>query len=615
MRSEAIKLAGYLFLSLPTGAAYGMLSSSRLHPDAWPYMIFSKFLKVSRTDCPEDFVERSAADYAKLVGRGLSNADLLEKYGDRFGHLPDDQLVHLRRAYDRWQRWRQTKNELENTRARNRSVELPRDAVFATHTVDELNAMYRAARTLPRDSYSNDNAWAEALRSTLNLWRACVGIARKQSSVRCTVKHPEAAAKHYEAYANSSHVLTNMPAHRWLAMRRGQREGVLELHYEHPISAMEEQVALVRKQFGDRLESRENHSILEELVLNDLDAALSNATDERAAEQAIDTACGSLRGLLSIAGIPGDRIGSVYLSNAAGPIAFVVVNRDGALAQERLLRPKPGSNPEIWWKTNGLSKGLELLREFGVETAVVPTSASSSSLLNACCDALRESEIEVIHMRTAALAEARQPLTTPPNNFDAPVASAVVLARRAFDPLTAWSSVDPLSIGVAEYQHDLNDLALRSALSEVIAIAKWRRKSSGKVNSTRTTATHIGGRSALANPIVKSLNDLRAGMPVKGVVTNISHFGAFVNFGIPQEGLVHISELSDSFVSDPNEVVRIGQQVNARVLSVDSSRGRIALSMKTGSAVQGKRPKNRDNQPRPGQKTQALKNLESLFKK
>ena len=82
------------------------------------------------------------------------------------------------------------------------------------------------------------------------------------------------------------------------------------------------------------------------------------------------------------------------------------------------------------------------------------------------------------------------------------------------------------------------------------------------------------------DPTVKSLDDLREGMVLPGIITNITNFGCFVDIGIKENGLVHISELADRFVSDPSEVVSIHQQVRVRVLSIDRERRRVQLSMK-----------------------------------
>jgi len=80
---------------------------------------------------------------------------------------------------------------------------------------------------------------------------------------------------------------------------------------------------------------------------------------------------------------------------------------------------------------------------------------------------------------------------------------------------------------------------------------------------------------------VNNIKDLRIGMTLPGIVTNITNFGAFVDIGVHQDGLVHVSQLADKFVKDPNEVVKVSQKVMVRVTEVDEARKRIALSMKS----------------------------------
>ena len=93
---------------------------------------------------------------------------------------------------------------------------------------------------------------------------------------------------------------------------------------------------------------------------------------------------------------------------------------------------------------------------------------------------------------------------------------------------------------------------------------------------------------------VTDVKHLSAGMVLEGVVTNIVAFGAFVDIGVHQDGLVHVSQLADRFVKDPNEVVQVGQRVSVTVQSVDLARNRIALTMKTGE-----RPAASGGAPRP----------------
>ncbi len=110
---------------------------------------------------------------------------------------------------------------------------------------------------------------------------------------------------------------------------------------------------------------------------------------------------------------------------------------------------------------------------------------------------------------------------------------------------------------------------------------------------------------------VMEVKDLKEGMLLNGVVTNVAAFGAFVDIGVHQDGLVHISQLADRFVKDPNEVVKVGQQVQVRVLSVDLQRQRIGLSMKAGVPAKGaskpvQLPKKESVQVKSSQPTTAL---------
>jgi uncharacterized protein len=97
---------------------------------------------------------------------------------------------------------------------------------------------------------------------------------------------------------------------------------------------------------------------------------------------------------------------------------------------------------------------------------------------------------------------------------------------------------------------------------------------------------------------VTSLDDLRPGMRLPGIVTNVTAFGAFVDVGVHQDGLVHISQLADRFVRDPNEVVRLHQPVRVTVLEVDRARKRIALSMRSPGPGAAGRPDHAEARPR-----------------
>ncbi|MDD5676033.1 MAG: S1 RNA-binding domain-containing protein, partial [Chitinivibrionales bacterium] len=101
---------------------------------------------------------------------------------------------------------------------------------------------------------------------------------------------------------------------------------------------------------------------------------------------------------------------------------------------------------------------------------------------------------------------------------------------------------------------------------------------------------------------IREIADLKEGLLLEGAVTNVTNFGAFVDIGVHQDGLVHISEMSNSFVKDPKTVVKVGQVVTVRVLKIDPQLKRIALSMKTGEAAVRNNPPPASTSPLPPKK-------------
>ena len=109
--------------------------------------------------------------------------------------------------------------------------------------------------------------------------------------------------------------------------------------------------------------------------------------------------------------------------------------------------------------------------------------------------------------------------------------------------------------------------------------------------------------------------DLRVGMKLPGIVTNITAFGAFVDIGVHQDGLVHLSHLSDRFVKDPNEVVSVAQKVQVTVMEVDAARKRIGLSMKSDPfAERGKKPEKTQARPEPKQEEGSMADKLAMLK-
>jgi uncharacterized protein len=160
------------------------------------------------------------------------------------------------------------------------------------------------------------------------------------------------------------------------------------------------------------------------------------------------------------------------------------------------------------------------------------------------------------------------------------------------------SAVHPEAYPVAERIAQKTGRPLKSLIGDKAFLSKLRPQDFADETFGAPTVTDIlselekPGRdprpqfqTAAFDDAIHSLSDLKPGQRLEGVVTNVTAFGAFVDIGVHQDGLVHISELADTFVKDPHSVVRAGQVVRVVVKDVDAARKRIALSMKSGSGA------------------------------
>ncbi len=195
-------------------------------------------------------------------------------------------------------------------------------------------------------------------------------------------------------------------------------------------------------------------------------------------------------------------------------------------------------------------------------------------------------------------------------NFDVGQRSATSMARRLQDPLAELVKIDPKSIGVGQYQHDMNQKKLSEALGGVMEDVKNRNVVgiSKKVSDYKALADEAGvgeitlrdivkelekpardPREDMPKPILRSdvleMKDLTPGMVLKGTVRNVIDFGCFVDIGVHQDGLVHISEICDRYIKHPLEAVSVGDIVDVQVMSVDLKKQRIQLTMKIGQGT------------------------------
>ncbi|NLC70465.1 MAG: RNA-binding transcriptional accessory protein [Desulfuromonadaceae bacterium] len=520
------------------------------------------------------------------------------------------------------------------------------------------------------------------------------------------VKGKEGAVSKYEMYYDFSEPIRQIPSHRMLAMRRGEKEEVLRLR----IAAPEAEILACLGQLFVAAESR-FHDLLavivadayQRLLAPSIEVELRLQAKKGADDEAIRVFAENLRHLLlappagsrKVLGVdPGLRTGS----------KLAAVDATGRFLEHATIYPHAGSGAQIDSARHEL---LRLVEKHGVEMVAIGNGTAGREMdrfVRLCLkEAGLKTQVVMVSEAGASVYSASDVAREEFPDLDLTVRGAISIARRLQDPLAELVKVDPKSIGVGQYQHDVGQPALKKALDEVVescvnyvgvdlntasgallsfvsgiggslakAIVRRRDGEGAFVRRDQllevprlgrkayeqaagflrirngeqpldNTAVHperyrlvermaadlgvslpvLIARPALLDNIpleryvgadvglptlrdilaelkkpgrdpretfvatafrdgVSELGDLREGMSLNGIVTNVAAFGAFVDIGVHQDGLVHVSQLADRFVRDPNEVVKVGQPVQVRVLSVDSERRRIALTMRSG---------------------------------
>ena len=546
------------------------------------------------------------------------------------------------------------------------------------------------------------------------------------SAVSRVVPGKEEEGAKFSDYFDAAEPLSGIPSHRLLALLRGEKEGFLSLSVRPP---KEDAQALVRDRYiagegplSDQV-AQACDSAYSRLLAPAMEVEARLRAFTRASDEAIRVFAANLRELLMAAPLgrkavlaidPGIRTGcKVVALDAQGKLLEDCVvqlarsgaeRRDAADAILDLVRCHGVLAVAVGNGTYG-REAEAFVRSIGLppEVAVVSVSESGASIYSA-----------------SDLARAEFP------DKDVTVRGAVSIGRRLMDPLAELVKLDPKTIGVGQYQHDVDQSRLRQALDDTVLscvnavgvevntaspqllarvsglgpslaenIVRYRDEHgpfatrealkevprmgpkafeqsagflriAGGENPLDASAVHPEryelvarmasdlGRTVpqlLAEPAlakrldlaryasddvglptlrdivaelakpgrdprkafeafsfaegVHEIGDLAPGMKLPGVVTNVTAFGAFVDVGVHQDGLVHVSQLADRFVKDPNEIVKVGDRVKVTVVSVDLARNRIGLSMRSNPTPstdrdRGAPPPRRDRPPRHG---------------
>ena len=510
----------------------------------------------------------------------------------------------------------------------------------------------------------------------------------------------------YQDYFEWEEPVNAAPSHRILAMRRGENEGFLTLRVSPP---EQEALALLEPFFikGTTQASEQAKQALNDsfsrLLYPSMETEIRMVTKKRADEEAIRVFVENLRQLLLASPLGQKNVLAIDPGIRTG-CKVVCLDRQGKLLHTDTIFLHQSAQA----KAKAAETLIALCQRFQVEAIAVGngTGGRETETFVKGLDPLKKISVIIVNESGASIYSASEVAREEFPDYDVTVRGSVSIGRRLMDPLAELVKIDPKSIGVGQYQHDVDQNALKRSLDDVVmscvnavgvevntaskqlltyvsglgpqlakAIVAYRnehgpfdaREGFKKVsrlgpkafeqaagflriheaenpldasaihpesypiveamardlgcslndlmknealrkridiNTYRTekvglpTLTDI--LSELAKPGrdprevfeafaftegVEKIEDVKTGMKLPGLVTNITAFGAFVDIGVHQDGLVHISELANRFVKNPNEVVKVNQKVMVTVLEVNVERKRISLSLRDNSSM------------------------------
>ncbi len=565
-------------------------------------------------------------------------------------------------------------------------------AQYVNENVSDAEAALKGARDIIAEWVNEDSHARQMVRNM---------FARDAIITSKVVKGKEEGGEKYRDYFDFSAPLSRCPSHRILALRRGEAEGFLRVSIspddEKCLDRLVPRYAKNDTEAADQVEDAVTDGY-KRLLKPSIETEFGNLSKEQADEAAIAVFAENLRQLLLSPPLGQKRILGVDPGYRTG-CKLVCLDEQGNLLHNETIYPHPPQNEF----TKSASKVVKLVSTYRIDAIAIGNGTASRETERFITNLRYEKEVKVfvVSESGASVYSASKIAREEFPEYDVTVRGAVSIGRRLSDPLAELVKIDPKSIGVGQYQHDVDQTKLKrsldqtvencvnlvgvnlntaskhlltyvSGLGEVLAqnIVNWRtengpfhaRKELKKVprlgekafeqcagflripdaeNPLDNSAVHpesyaiveqmaedlqctvkelirnkplietininryktekVGeetltdilqelekpGRDPRTkvqvlefDPNIRTINDLKEGMILSGIVTNITNFGCFVDVGIKENGLVHISELADRFVSSPTDVVSLHQHIKVRVLSVDLERKRIQLSMK-----------------------------------
>ena len=573
--------------------------------------------------------------------------------------------------------------------------------------VNDVNEALAGARDIIAEIVSDDPAYRKILRQLI--WESVIITSQLKES-EDTKKTAEVSP--YKMYFAYKEPLAKIPPHRVLAMNRGEREGVLKLNLdivrENALDVLKK--AIIKN--ADFIFRAELEQAIEDgfvrLLFPSLEREVRSYITENAEEHAIKIFGLNLRNLLMQSPIKNCRVMGIDPGYRTG-CKVAVVDETGKLLEHATVYPHP---PQAEWE-NSLQTLKSLVEKHDVQLIAIGNGTASRETEKLAAELIHtvsRSKLAycIVNEAGASVYSASKLAKEELPDLDVSMRGAVSIARRIQDPLAELVKIDPKSIGVGLYQHDVNQKRLAEVLGGVVescvnyvgvdlntasssllqyvaglqpavaknivafreARGKFKRREElkevkrlgelaftqaagflriadgdnpldntsvhpesypqttallqklgyqvedlrdkSKLASLRETLKKINiseiaselnlgeptlrdiiealgkpgrdPREDMPKPIfrtdIMTLEDLRPGMILPGTVRNVVDFGAFVDIGVKQDGLIHISEISERYIKHPSDVLAVGDNVEVKVLEVDLARKRIALSLK-----------------------------------
>lgn len=605
------------------------------------------------------------------------------------------------------------KKRTRATIARERGLEPLARIIMAGNTPDPLRSAERF--TGNKDMCSAEDAlagardiiaeWASESTRLRNMTR---NTYRRQGAIVCTAakeKDEELKASPYATYAAFSNSVRRITSHQYLALRRAESEGMIKVKYSLDDSRGKLEDAL-SEAYASRLGSQECRKIVSEAVTDasrrlirpSVENEVSAELKEEADRVAIDIFSQNLRQLLLASPLKGRRILALDPGYRTG-CKTVAIDEKGDLLDDAVIYPTPPRND-----IEGAHKTLKrMIDRFGLNAVAIGNGTASRETERFIRNSglMVSDMIFVVSEDGASVYSASETARLEFPDKDVTVRGAVSIGRRLLDPLAELVKIDPKSIGVGQYQHDVDQSKLKNALDytvmscvnavgvdvntasasllayvsgigpalaanivkyrtengsfatrndlkkvprlgakafeqaagflriisgsepldntgihpESYAIVKEMARLAGvkvkdlpgntsildSIDPAELSAKGLGGLETIADiveelrkpgrdprtdnaetaftPGVESFEELRVGQKLPGIVSNITAFGAFIDLGIKENGLLHISRISTRRINSVGDVLRLGQHVEVSVIEIDSMRRRISLSM------------------------------------